>query len=154
MPSAFICRALAPAASVADGWTAAAILEIANMTAFPRVTGGPTAAPGGGLGVRSCRGLLYPIGHAGGKNERPSSVREAEPRGRASPGGAWVRGKGGLRSPPGVRPGRRSLRAVRPQAEPGYERVGHARGPFRAAVPARAGGRGGLLRPAGPLPGR
>src|SRR5437868_2705162 len=30
-PSAFICLALAPAASVADGWTAAAIFESASM---------------------------------------------------------------------------------------------------------------------------
>jgi len=33
MPSAFICRALAPAANVAEGWTSEAILEIGIINA-------------------------------------------------------------------------------------------------------------------------
>src|SRR4051812_8859412 len=46
IPSAFICLALAPAARVADGCTAAAILEIGIISAVPR---GVTAACGARL---------------------------------------------------------------------------------------------------------
>src|SRR5438128_1483240 len=40
MPSAFICLALAPAASVADGWTAAAIFDTVIMVQVPWSTQG------------------------------------------------------------------------------------------------------------------
>src|SRR5262245_20036696 len=79
MPSAFIWRALAPAARVADGWTAAAILEIGIIVVVPfRLWTKPAVHPAAGLlnligqfGSYSIRALP-----ATAISERPESKRK------------------------------------------------------------------------------
>src|SRR5579883_3075546 len=65
MPSAFICRALAPTASVADGCTAAAILEIGIMVAMVTVAWArsrPGSVPGPPPGLVCPQRTIVPNG--------------------------------------------------------------------------------------------